>query len=74
MFARKASWLISFAQIIIAVNAGFWDNSDTGSNENQTPPSGNVEYGVDMVRFEFLHTFSMLLSNDLSNDGDLKSL
>ena len=53
MFARKASWLISFAQIIIAVNAGFWDNSDTGSNENQTPPSGNVEYGVDMVRFEF---------------------
>ena len=56
MFIRKAFWLISFAQALSTLNAGFWDkgSSDATSDASESQPGGKVEYGVDMVRREYI--------------------
>jgi hypothetical protein len=54
MLIRKSLWLISLAQFLITIRAGFWDkDSEVGSDESQTAPIGKAEYGVDMVRPEY---------------------
>jgi hypothetical protein len=60
MFIRRALWLLSFAQIYVGIDAGFWDSgNEVGSDESQPPPSGKVEYGVDMVRYEWMRCISL---------------
>ncbi len=58
MFVRKAIWLLSFVQLHITVDAGFWDTGDESDVvESQATPIGKVEYGVDMVRLQCVSYF-----------------
>ena len=50
MFVRKAFWLILYVHIFVVIESGYFDNVD--SDENQTPPNGKADYGVDMVRLQ----------------------
>jgi hypothetical protein len=62
MLLRKVFWLTSIAQFFVAINAGFFDKG-SDADESQTPPNGKIEYGVDMVRRQYI---LLIVSNALT--------